>query len=697
MVRIEDIGHLPDYIIDIYKKNGVVELFPPQKEAVEKGIFKDDNFVVAVPTASGKTLIAEFAMLSELLKGGKCLYVVPLRALASEKYEAFKKFSDIGIKVGLTTGDYESTDEWLGNFDIIVTTAEKADSLIRNGAGWIKKISCLVVDEIHLLDSPDRGPTLEMVITRFRDINPEIRIIALSATIPNEDEIADWLNAKILTSEWRPVPLHEGVFLNNRIVFVNGEETIVKRLKRAGGRIENLVMDAIEEGGQALVFDSTRKRAESTAVKLSHLFEVIPDLIEISETLNEISGTETSAKLAECVRKGVAFHHAGLIHEQRSIIEKTFREGQLKVIVSTPTLAAGVNLPARRVIIKSYKRYSGNEGSIPIPCLEYKQMAGRAGRPNLDPYGEAVLIANRKDEMDTLIDRYILGTPERIFSKLGVEKNLRAHVLALVSDKPSRLEELENFFSQTFFFYQNKSTPAVIGKVVKDLTAWEMIEGRDILFSTPLGSLVSKLYIDPLSGNIFHTALEEKKEIEEIGILHLICRTPDMIKLYLGRDDYWVDEILRGVNGLTVHPSPFSHEYEWFLSEFKTALCLYDWINEEDEDMICAKYSIGPGDLRRISETAEWLANALYRIAEQMDHPVARDVKDLVTRIKHGIRVELLELTELKGIGRVRARKLFNRGIYTRKDLIMRKEELPSILGKKIAEKVLEQIEVNDV
>jgi len=201
--ELED--RISKYAVKILKSRGIERLFPPQKLAIERGLFSSRNMVVAVPTASGKTLIAELAMLKEVIHGGKCLYVVPLRALASEKYESFKDWEKIGIKVGITTGDYESKDEWLEDCDIVVTTAEKADSLIRNKASWIGRVSCLVVDEVHLLDSAKRGPNLEILISRMKDR----RIVALSATIPNARELAEWLNAECIESDWRPVPLYE--------------------------------------------------------------------------------------------------------------------------------------------------------------------------------------------------------------------------------------------------------------------------------------------------------------------------------------------------------------------------------------------------------------------------------------------------------------------------------------------------------
>ncbi|MEM1767180.1 MAG: DEAD/DEAH box helicase, partial [Candidatus Bathyarchaeia archaeon] len=193
---------IPESVKEILIQGGIIELNPPQVEAIRAGVLEGRNLVLASPTASGKTLIAELCAMKHVLeRDGKVLYLTPLRALANEKYEEFNKYSSIikpngeRVSVGITTGDYDSADPWLERYDIIVATNEKADSLLRHRAKWIDDISLVVADEVHLLNEADRGPTLEIVLARFMQINPEIQILALSATISNAEEIAEWLKA----------------------------------------------------------------------------------------------------------------------------------------------------------------------------------------------------------------------------------------------------------------------------------------------------------------------------------------------------------------------------------------------------------------------------------------------------------------------------------------------------------------------
>ena len=179
-----------DSVKQVLTHLGIKKLYPPQEEAVLAGALEGKNIVLASPTASGKTLIAEICALKHVLeRNGKVLYLSPLRALASEKFEEFKKYTSIRksngrrVKVGVSTGDYDSSDPWMGKYDIVVTTNEKADSLLRHRTRWVSDVTLVIADEIHLLNDADRGPTLEVVLARLMQINPDTQLVVLSATI----------------------------------------------------------------------------------------------------------------------------------------------------------------------------------------------------------------------------------------------------------------------------------------------------------------------------------------------------------------------------------------------------------------------------------------------------------------------------------------------------------------------------------
>lgn len=208
---------IPKKIFELLKKKGFEKLRPSQIKSINAGLFEDKNLLVCTPTASGKTLVAELAALNGILhEKGKALYVVPLRALANEKYKQFKEYYP-NIKIGISSGENDSKDRHLEKYDLIVLTSEKLDSLLRHHTPWIKYVKTAIFDEIHLLNDQSRGPTLEIVITILRKILNEVQIIGLSATIGNPDELAKWLDAELVQDSWRPIKLHKGIMVDDTI------------------------------------------------------------------------------------------------------------------------------------------------------------------------------------------------------------------------------------------------------------------------------------------------------------------------------------------------------------------------------------------------------------------------------------------------------------------------------------------------
>jgi len=709
---------LSDEIIDFYINDGIKELYPPQEDAINAGVLDGENLVIAIPTASGKTMIAELAMLNSIKNGGKAIYIVPLRALASEKYEKFKKFEIFGLSIGLSLGDYEISDEHLGDNDIIVATSEKVDSLMRNNAKWLDKLSVMVIDEIHLINDPNRGPTLEIIINRLKRLNKNIQTIGLSATIGNAEEIADWLNSKLILSDWRPIKLFNGVFLNGSIYFKDNRSKyreVKINNNRCMDNVILLVEDMIKNGGQSLVFANTRKNSERYAKKISdylkaeRLIDTDERIKDLSKKIREIDDTDISLSLSKIVSSGVAFHHAGLSNSHRKIIEEGFKDGILKVIVATPTLSAGVNLPARRVIISSYRRYNSDFGNVPIPVLDYKQMAGRAGRPGLDPFGEAIAISKSENELDFIFENYIFADPEEIWSKLGTENALRSHILSAIISFAKSRDEVLDFLSNTFFAYQNDlwKIDSVVRNIIFFLEENGFIEfdsnDERRFYPTDLGRLVSRLYIDPLSASIMVNRLKSLEYFEDVekdlAYLHIICMTPDMQKIYLTKnEEIKLYEFVRS-NKELLHYLDQDEIDDWILSSLKTALIIKEWIDEKREKIICKKYNIGPGDLANIIDTAEWLTRALYSIAYYLNFPYYYDIKNLSIQVRKGTKRELMELVRLKNIGRVRARRLYNAGYRSIEDLKRANvEDLSKIKGINVllASSILKELEDYD-
>jgi len=210
---------IPDKIFKILNKE-IKELRPCQEKAVKKGLFKNKNLLICTPTASGKTLAAELALTNNIIKNkGKALYIVPLKALANEKYKDFKKKYESLFNIALSIGDLDSADPYLESYDLIICTAEKLDSLIRHHAPWLNSVKTVIIDEVHLMNDISRGPTLEVLITILKQILPDMQLIALSATIGNPKELTKWLNAELIIDNWRPVKLEKGTYFKGEVEF----------------------------------------------------------------------------------------------------------------------------------------------------------------------------------------------------------------------------------------------------------------------------------------------------------------------------------------------------------------------------------------------------------------------------------------------------------------------------------------------
>lgn len=704
-MKIADL-ELPITAQDLLAEQNITKLYPPQADAVKAGLLEGQNILVAAPTASGKTLIAMLAMMQFLsTKQGKVVYLTPLRALAAEKFSEFKKMEKIDfgrkIKAAISTGDFDSVDKESESADIVVLTNEKMDSIIRHGVDWIDKIGLVIADEVHLIGDKDRGPTLEVILTKLKDLESKPQVVGLSATITNSNELAEWLGCKLVLSDWRPVPLTEGVFDGGSVLWNNGDSNEIESSIR--GPPIDLCLDTIKNGGQSLVFAETRTRSASLAAKGSDaVLKFLTDsekkyLEEISQKiLDNNEHTDLIKTLSTLLKKGVGFHHAGLNQSCREIIETEFRNGKIKLLASTPTLAAGVNLPARRVVISSIARYDVKAGTNkPISILEYKQLCGRAGRPQYDKFGEAIIVGN--SNASDLIKYYINGTPEPIESQLTDDKALRIHILSHVVSNPGiKDEQIFEFFQKTLAGLQTrKNTLKFSIEIAKKFLIREnlIVQKAERFAATEFGKKVSMLYIDPITAIYFKRGLEAVSESKRhtLGFLHLVSSCEEFFpKFSLRNKDY---EML----GTLIENK--SSELIESISEYdcsRSLLALYSWISESSEIHLSDNLGIESGDMHRMAETADWLVYCLYELAKLVDRAdLLEELDTMRKRIAYGIKEELVELVKVRGIGRVRARKLYDHGIKTIEDLhtipINKLAEIDKI-GPTIADNIKSQL-----
>lgn len=704
MKLLSEIGStLPKELLESATSRGVKSLTPPQESAIKKGILEGKNMVIASPTASGKTFAAEMAIIKCVLHSRrKAVYVAPMRALVSEKYEEFKSAYPY-LKVAMSIGDLDALDQWLSEYDIVFASTEKLDSLIRHGAAWLDSIGCMVFDEIHMLDDAGRGPTLEILITKLRRVCSRAQMVALSATIGNARELAEWLGAEIVESDYRPVKLEKGIVLNGTAYYQGGEDELSGSSAIPEVRV---VQDTLHRKKQALVFLSTKKNAEASSERIA---EAVGDALtkEEKERLARLSyevlhalgkPTIQCERLARVVRNGAAFHHSGLVNEQRHLIENAFREGALKAICATPTLSLGINLPAHTVLVRDTSRYSDSHGSEKLGINEVTQLFGRAGRPKYDTEGRALLIAKTKSEIMDLYRRYIAGDLEPISSKLGVLPVLRTHLLAFVATGMLRSREgILGFMGETLYGHQFAATREMgelVTDVLGELESWKFIDRKGSFYEpTRLGRRVSELYIDPLSAKWMVDMLP--KVTDEVSHLFMICNTLEMRPFVKATDeasDLFFD-YAGLIEGASVNPESGGLSYYDPVKPLSTALMLRDWISEIGERDVVKRYNTTPGSLFAKLNNSDWLLYASTELARLLKINVMK-LLEIRMRVKYGIRKELLDLVRLEQVGRVRARAMYDNGIRRVSDLRSEqaRAKVVSLFGKEIANRILDQV-----
>lgn len=688
---------------------GYDSLYPPQEKAIAAGVLDRTSVLVTTPTASGKTLVAMMAIAKALQNGQKAVYLTPLRALASEKGQDLRALEgvDLGIgrrpKVTVSTGDYDSAGRDLAFSDVTVLTNEKMDTLFRHGAEWLGDVGLFVSDEVHLIGDRERGPTLEMMLTRIRKLYPASQLLALSATVSNADEIADWLSCELVESSWRPTKLVEGVYEYGSVRMSDGQKF---RIEQGSTPAVDLAIDSLDDGGQALIFAETRKRAVSLAVKAAEgvykrLDKATKDHAAktSADILDKGDDTDLSHTLAQLVAKGVAFHHAGLGPSNRQLVEESFKQGIVKLLTATPTLAAGVNLPARRVVVASVLRYdAGYGGNTPISVMEYKQLCGRAGRPKYDSAGEAIIVAESSISGDELYDHYVLGIPEPLRSQLANDRAARFHLLSTIASMPGmKGPEIMSVFTSTLFARQFREATVRF----KVESALEYLESEDLVkqksnryVATDFGKRTSLLYIDPQSAVEFRDALNRVENVQRkhtLGFIHLLTKSPDFYPtLSLRKKDY--DEV-------SLLLQERQNEMLYDVSEYdcsRSFWALAEWIEETSERAMGDRLGVEPGDIHRMVETSQWLAYALYEIAKLTGRQdFLAELARIRTRLRYGIKEDLIPLVALEGIGRARARALYSAGFKDISSIAKApRSKLASVpkIGPAVAEKLKIQL-----
>jgi len=475
-------------IYSILFRDGIKRFTHVQQFAIISGLFEGKNLIICAATSAGKTLVGELACINAILgKKRRCLYMVPLKSLANEKWHSFqRRWIELGVEVAMSTGDMDLLDrqaeeEKLKTTDLLITTYERADSILRSYPEWYTNVEVIVIDEIHNIGIERRGARLEGLLLRLIEHFPHIQLIGLSATIDNPEELAEWLQAELIEHTHRPVPL----------------EYQIELVSSRNRRIKEIVNNTLRDRGSILIFIPTRWEAEQLARDIDeylrdHELLYLINGRELRALVNDLHdqiGTQFDKRLFYSIPHGVAFHHAGLSRIMREFIESLFRQGLVKIIVCTPTLSSGVNLPAKVVVIKDVGL---TRGYLKLDPNSLHQMCGRAGRPQFDTKGIAIILAQERGEKSEILLTYFQGhslTPQYapVESQFIEVEPFLEQILLWIYESPVGLHErdLQEFVLKTYwyFFHRRRSPDITVDHLIR--IGYYSLENLLIRHSTP--------------------------------------------------------------------------------------------------------------------------------------------------------------------------------------------------------------------
>lgn len=722
--------NIPETIVSDLEKRGYKKLTKIQENALKTGMFDGRSLVISAPTNTGKTFIAELAIINAAIyrSVSKTFYLLPLKALAEEKFHDFnEKYSEWGLQIAISTGDRSEYDGELENFDVIIATYEKLLSLLIRNPKLIKQIGVVIFDEIQNIGDSHRGVNVELLLSMLITEGIEdFQIIALSATTPNASELANWLDADLVTSDYREIELREGIVYTgdadvsfNKYNIKNGDfiyqEFNTKKInveKQFNVNSFNFIIP-LSNDEQIITFESTRDDAEELAQRLSQHMENAENEAYLIEMELTTEPTPTSVRLSRCVRNGVGFHHAGLLANEKSIVENAFSQGDIRIICATTTLAAGVNTPAKNIIIRSHRFWGGD-----LPLTNYKNMAGRAGRIfQHDDFGRSILFAHTEKELQYLWNKYIISTVAPVESQIPSYGDIGLPLLIILSFfECKEINEILEVIENTFFGYVYSSKDDIIRRAFEEGIRKELHklnEGNfielldDVVAITELGRCCVNELISPMTASFLIEGLtklqdnvEDYADLDE-SIINLVCNTYDAIRsnslLYVrNRKD-----VLKYARENSDKYIVTVDDQNLFLRSVLTTQLVLEWIAGTPYNRL-GRYRLPSGQIKSKTERISWILRGLTALAKctffSFDDDFLLFIENLTEQILFGVPINVLNLVRLNlpVVHRTRAISLYDAGLHDVDSLInVSLDDLIKIndIGNRVATRIKADIE----
>lgn len=681
---IEQYG-IPQDIVEIWRREEGDQLLDVQSLAIEKfGLLEGTSLLISAPSSSGKTFVGELAAIASYYKGKKTIFLVPMKAIAEEKYIDFKrKYQTFGIRVAISTHDRTLSDESIlaGYFDIAIIIFEKMNSLITQNPAVLNSCGLVVVDELQLLNDPARGSELEILLTKIKLIKEEepeqFQFLGLSAVLGDLNRFDEWLGARHCCTKTRPLELHEGVLstdgrlrvrnFNNSIEFQEAIPMIasikvpdgVPQSRMDGQVLEESIVERLVVlckhylgmGKRVLIFRKWRNLTRETAQRLTQRLSS-PAATEAIQALADVESTNSREALIRCLGVGIAFHNSDLSAEERLIVENEFRDikGQIQVVCSTSTLAMGVNLPASVTIIADTLKPDPKAElfhEVPVTAAEYKNMAGRAGRTRFKEEGISVLLSNSIAESTRYWQQYVKGRLDKLAPAL-TNNDLRKVLLSVfASGLCNSVEEAQEFLlaSYTGFMHWNNSAKLrepflqTVQKVCGDLEKQDLLKRTEEagLAATPLGLLCAASGVNVNSFIMLRQMLDRidvtNWHVWEVLFPCLHCRElADILRIQIKipyPSEVWMaleklDPQHR--ESLCAWSARVADGPDGVVKRVQASLMLHDWINGREMVQIENQYTapgrdrILSGGVRSIAENVAWMVQTLCRIAAALKY-----------------------------------------------------------------------------